>query len=108
MLTAVIAIGLTIASQSEEIVVSAEKNVVLAGDKFETEIFITDGRDPLDHDVKIFSVSEIPSDSNPNHVVVCNSVKQVGSRIPIRICRTLQQWNTIVRENQDDLDRYTN
>lgn len=108
MFAAVMAISLAIASQDSEIVVSAEKKPVLAGDLFETEIFITDGRDPLDPKVRIFAVSEIPPDSDPAHVVVCRSIKEARSRIPTRICRTVQQWGEIVEENQDDLIRYLN
>jgi hypothetical protein len=35
--------------------------------------------------------------------VVCKSVTEAHSRIPVRVCRTELQWEGIARENQEEL-----
>jgi hypothetical protein len=35
--------------------------------------------------------------------VECKLTWEVGSRIPIRICRTVGEWDRLAEENQDDL-----
>lgn len=77
--------------------------LLLAAGSQDTQTYVTDGKAPLATDVKMRRIDRATDEMDDATVIKCRSVKDVGSRIPLRICRTLAEWGQIDAANEDAL-----
>ena len=67
------------------------------------EHYLSNTKDLQGESVELVRIDEPTRDMDDAQVTTCRSVKEVGSRIPLRVCRTKAEWVEIDRVNQDAL-----